>query len=177
MWYWVQSRDATLNQPFTRGLYWATGRSLTAGAVTGAANNGHAFEFSIVPWASGAPGVDKNGDGRLDNEAPTSTVARVVAAVQPPAAPTNVLARNTGSGVEVSWNGVTFPTPNVYYWVYYWNVDRGEPVDAYRFGPFNENARSALFNYGVPGELYGFRVRAENVGGLSPPSNTYYIRR
>jgi hypothetical protein len=43
--------------------------------------------------------------------------------------------------------------------------------------PLDQNARSASFTIGTPGELYAFRVRAENLGGLNPPSNGYYIRR
>jgi subtilisin family serine protease len=177
MWYWVHTRNVTRNEPFTRSLYWVTGRSVMAGAVTDTSNNGHTFEFYIVPWANAAPGVDKNGDGRLDNEAPASNTVRIVARVQPPAAPANVVARNTGSGIEVTWSGVTYPSSSVYYWVYYWNVDGLEPVDAHRFGPFDQHSRAAQFPIGIPGNLYGFRVRAENIGGLSPPSSSSYARR
>jgi hypothetical protein len=127
MWYWIESCNVTLGQPFVRGQLWATGRSF-------------------------------------------------VARVQLPAAPTNVLARRVTGGIQVSWNGVSYPSSAVFYWVYYWNVDAGEPVGAHRFGPFSQETRSGLFPTGPPGPLFGFHVRAENLAGLGPPSNGYYLR-
>jgi hypothetical protein len=123
----------------------------------------------------GGPGGDNNGDGRADNEAPPSNVVRQVVSVQPPATVDGVAAVSAGGGrINVGWQQVTYPSNQVFYWVYAWKVSAGQTeAQATKYGPFPATANSATIQFNA-GDYVAFRVRAENLGGMSPPSTGAY---
>jgi hypothetical protein len=167
MWYWIYSRDATLGQPFTKHELWATGTWITQGPVTSAANNGHIFEYYVVPFAYGDP-TGQN------NTAPPTGVARITVRVMPPTAPENVRASSLPipNQLTVYWDPVTYPSNDVFYALWYWDESAGETeADARRISFIEPSHTSWTIPGLISGHQYAFRMNASNLAGVSPPSN------
>ena len=187
VWFWGYQADQTAKTGFLRmwGGLWAEPSSAsaktvskTAAPVTSASTNGDVYAWYVTPFGAG--------DHAIIGPVPiiASPTASEVVRMQPPSAPTLVSA-NHGSGAEaefnVTWNDVTYPSSAVYYWVYYWDVTAGQTeadasvmpdpappgttnLDIEGLTPDN---RTTL----APDSEYGFYVKAENLGGYSPPSS------
>ncbi len=167
MWYWIYSRDATLNQPFTKHELWAAGTSITQGPITSAANNGHVFEYYVVPFAYGDP----TGQNNL---APATGVVRMTVRVQPPASPQNVRASMLPLPNQLTayWDPVTFPSNDIYYALWYWDESAGQTeADARKISFIEPTNTSWTIPDLVSGHQYAFRMNASNLAGVSPPSN------
>jgi subtilisin family serine protease len=166
MWYWIYSRDVSLGQPFTKHELWAPTTAIVHGPITSAANNGHVFEYYVVPFAYGDP-TGQN------NTAPASNVVRLTVQVMPPGIPQNVRASNLPIPRELTvlWDAVTYPSKNVYYALWYWDVNAGETeANAHKIS-FIEPSRTSWTITGlVSGHQYAFRMEASNLAGVSPPS-------
>ncbi|GAA0461870.1 hypothetical protein Ade02nite_16490 [Paractinoplanes deccanensis] len=162
MWYWVESRDVTAGAAWSRPALWRTGTSMTDIPVMEPGKQGHTFEWRVVPFANGSP---------TNQEAPASNVVQRTVTVQAPAQVTGVVATRVEPGrIEVRWDRVTSPSDKVYYFIDHWNISAGQTEDqATRFGPMNEGTQSATLSF-TAGDMIGFRVRAQNVGGFGPPS-------
>lgn len=162
MWYWVESRDVTAGTAWTRPALWQAGTSTTDIPVMEPAKQGHTFEWRVVPFANGSPS---------NQQAPASNVVQRTVTVQAPAQVTGVVATRVESGrIQVRWDRVTSPSDKVYYYIDHWNISAGQTeAQATRFGPMSETTLSATLSF-TPGDMIGFRVRAQNVGGFSPPS-------
>ncbi|NYH42072.1 hypothetical protein HNR22_001799 [Micromonospora jinlongensis] len=161
MWYWVYSRDATANEPFTRRELWTTGPSVVAAPVMVPERQGHHFEWYVVPWASGN-----------EAEASRSNILGLTVNIQPPAKVAGVTATNIANGaIQISWNSVSYPSPNVYYYVDYWNVLEQSEAQAVRIGPFTGPTTLKTVLLFDAGDTIAFRVRAKNIGGLGQPSD------
>jgi hypothetical protein len=134
--------------------------------VTSADLNGHEFEWRVVPFASGYGG----------KEGPASNVVRQTLTIQRPAAPTGVTAAKVDGApwtIQVSWNGVTYPSDAVYYSVYYWDITAGEtPAEADSIQFIKPHVRSIPVNNLWLGHRYGFYVVANNLAGDGPRSAT-----
>jgi subtilisin family serine protease len=166
MWYWIYSRDATLGQPFTKHELWAAGTRITQGPVTSTANNGHVFEYYVVPFAYGDP-TGQN------NTAPPTSVVRLTVRMERPDAPQNVRASGLAvpKQLTVQWNSVTFPSTDVYYALWYWDETAGETeVDARRISLIQPTNTSWTISDLVSDHQYAFRMNASNIAGASPPS-------
>jgi Zn-dependent metalloprotease len=164
MWYWIEGRDATANEAFKRGDLWSTGTSFTTYPVDSPLKDGHTFEYRIVPFASGFGG----------KEAPPTNVWRGVVKIALPSAPTGVTAAppsGTTGKIKVSWTGVTFPAPQVYYQVFYWDITAGQAVGSKWTAWLGETTRSTTLTL-TRGHKYGFYVTAINSAGSSRPSST-----
>ncbi|MER5650304.1 hypothetical protein [Streptosporangium sp. NPDC002524] len=159
VWYWIYQRDATAGQSWKKFDIWTTKPNADLAPLDGAANHGHRFEWYVVPYASGS---------HPELAATKSNTASGVIKLAKPAAPTGVTATPAGPyKLNVAWNGVTFPSSAVYYYIYYWTGSQ-TPV---RLGPWGADQRSAPM-YPLPGgQYYCFQVAAENLSGEGNKSN------
>jgi hypothetical protein len=168
MWYWIEGRDATANEAFKRIEFWSTGTTFSTYPVTSPLADGHTFEYRVVPFASGFGG----------KEAPPTNVWRGVVKIALPRAPTGVSAvapSGTTGQIKVSWAGVTFPAPQVFYQVFYWDVTAGQAVGSHWTAWLGETTRSTTLTL-TRGHTYGFHVTAINSAGSSPASSTVTAR-
>lgn len=83
-----------------------------------------------------------------------------------PSPPSNLRATASANGVSLSWNATT--TPQVYYRVYLRNLAR---TATWTSGPAFITGTSAFVGLLWPGDLYEFKVVAENLSGESSASN------
>jgi hypothetical protein len=71
----------------------------------------------------------------------------------------------------VNWTRVSYPSDRVFYHIYHWKITAGQTeANAVHYGPIPFDSTGALLQF-APGDGVAFRVRAENIGGMSPPSN------
>jgi hypothetical protein len=141
MWYWIYQRDKTAGEPFEKFELWSVAPDALVQPVFRRDRNGHEFEWYVVPFSTGGPQDDRNGDGRPDNWAPAAnTVSRRVT-VQPPSAPAWAHYEPAGNGrARVWWAEVANPSNKVYYWV--WSCDT--PLLCDKFGPYNYDQSTAV---------------------------------
>ncbi|WP_203903998.1 S8 family serine peptidase [Virgisporangium aliadipatigenens] len=161
MWYWVESRDVTAGGAWTRPALWQSGTSMVDLPLLDPAKQGHTIEWRVIPFANGSS----------SREAPASNVVQRVVRCEPPAQVTGVVATRVDSGrIELTWNEVTYPAPSVYYAVDYWNISQGQTeAQATRWGFVNPGTTRVTLNL-PPGDMVGFRVTAQNIGGYGPAS-------
>jgi hypothetical protein len=88
-----------------------------------------------------------------------------------PAAPTGLQGTRSGTTVSLSWTGVTFPSPSVYYTPYYWDITAGGTA-ANPIAGAPVTATSLTMTVPDATHRYGFFLRASNVAGASGNSNT-----
>jgi hypothetical protein len=125
--------------------------------------NGHEFEWYVVPFSTGGPKTDRNGDGRPDNWAPASNIVSKQVTVQAPSAPAFAYYKPAGNGrTVVRWAKVTNPSDKNYYWVWVCS----SPITCNKLGPFNYDVFSAVVD--DAGALGFYLIAAENIGGLGP---------
>lgn len=175
IWYWVYGRDVTAGTGFVKQIYWAESSEGGDQPVAQRSQNGHTFAWYVVPFATGRPDTDTNGDGRPDNQAPASNVAQKAVSVALPSAPTSLIARRTATTeIQLTWNRTTYPSDKVYYWIYRWNVTAGQTsAQAVKQSlPIEWNQTSVAVGALDAGTTYGFYVRAENIAGYGPASNS-----
>lgn len=151
--FWVYQRRASAGESFQRLDLPTTNTSFTTAPL----EHNQAYEFRVR--AENLAGVG-----------PLSDSAAATARYQPPPAPGNLQAARSGDGyIDLDW---TAPAAGgLYYWVYYRNVDEGESFQrslpttdtSARLGPF------------VHGDVYEFKVSAENVGGEGPRSSAVRV--
>lgn len=159
VWYWLWHRDVTVGEEWKKYEIWVNKSEARVDPISGPWNHGHTFEWYVVPFSSTKGSIE----GGKSN-----TVGKVVKVTQPNA-PTGVAVAGSGANtVKVSWNGVTYPSDGVYYYIYYWT---GSQTPS-RIGPWGENSRSALVSPLAGGQNHCFQVAAENMGGESARSNT-----
>jgi hypothetical protein len=167
VWYWIYQRDVTLGQGFKRFELWSIEPTLTVNPITSKDVNGHTFAWYVLPFASQSP--DSNGDGMPDVEGGASNNLQGQIWMQRPAAPSGVTASGYDfAAVKVTWGGVTYPTSDNFYWIYYWT----STTTATRVGPWGPSSRSAVVAPLARGQRYYFAVSAENLAGEGPPSAT-----
>ncbi|MFI6881589.1 hypothetical protein [Streptosporangium canum] len=159
VWYWLWHRDATAGESWKKYELWNNKPEARVDPIGGPWNHGHTFEWYVVPFSSTKGTIE--GD-KSNTESKAVQVAR-------PAAPTGVTATGSGANtVKMSWNGVTYPSSGVYYYIYYWTGSQA-PV---KIGPWGENSRDALVSPLAGGQNHCFQMTAENMGGESAKSNT-----
>jgi hypothetical protein len=117
-------------------------------------NNGTTYDFRLRA-------TNLAGDSSVSNTASARPMPPI------PQAPTNLKAAGGGSEAYLSWSASS--TPYVGYTVYLRNVTRGQGWSAAIELPVGT---AAHLKYLRRGDLYEFRVRAHNMSGQSPPSNT-----
>jgi len=168
IWYWLYRRDVTADGPFRKHDLWTTVSSAQDFPVLSRDDNGHQFGWYVVPFASADAAVDRNGDGKLDNEAPSSNTVDRIARLELPAAATNVTYSFEGpSTMRINWTGVTYPSDKVFYWIYACSP-LGGPSDCRKAGPFSDSVRSATLG-GVDATFpWSAYVYAENLAGVGP---------
>ncbi len=176
VWYYGYQADVTAGSAYSKmwGGLWVTPSSSTATSASQVAEpvtskdvNGHTFAWYIKPFGAGGSSTTR-----------VSPTASERVAVQPPSAPTG-LSADHGSApgqFRLAWTDVTYPSSSVYYWIYYWDIDNGEspsmPGGPHRAQvPAPPGTTWFVLDYLTSGHRYGFYVRAENLGGLGPPSN------
>lgn len=165
MWYWLYSRDATRNQPFTKNELWANSDWITQAPITTAEDNGHVFEYYVVPFAYGDP--------TPNHLAPASNVVRLTVQIAPPATPQNVRPHHLPVPRELTvlWDQVTYPSSSVYYALWYWDESIGETeAQARKISLIGPQNTSWTIRDLVSGHQYAFRMDASNLAGVSPPS-------
>lgn len=138
---------------------WLTDDYVVHQPITSAAVNGHTFVWYIC--TSGA----SSGKG-----GPSAQV-RAKVTMPPPAAPTGLQGTRSGTTVSLSWTGVTFPSPSVYYTPFFWDITAGgTAANAIAGAPVT--ATSLTMTVPNATHQYGFFVRASNIAGASGNSNT-----
>jgi hypothetical protein len=171
VWYWIYERNVSEEAGYRRYELWSQVPRLTVMPITSASKQGDTFSWYIVPFASGSP--DANGDRVPDIEGGASNKVQGPVRMQRPAAPTGVVAGGTDFGaVTLGWNGVVFPSSQVFYWIYYW-TGSAAPT---RVGPWSAGQRSAIVAPLQPGLVYNFYVTAENLAGEGAASNVASAR-
>ncbi|MER5326695.1 hypothetical protein [Streptosporangium roseum] len=159
VWYWIWHRDATVGESWKKYEIWSNKPEARVDPISGPWNHGHTFEWYVVPFSSTKGSIE--GD--------KSNIERKAVQVTKPAAPTGVTATGSGANtVKVSWNGVTYPSSGVYYYIHYWTGSQA-PV---KIGPWGENSRDALVSPLAGGQNHCFQMTAENMGGESAKSAT-----
>ncbi|MEO3793250.1 phospholipase A2 [Nonomuraea sp. B10E15] len=142
--YWVHRRDVTSGQTdFAR----SDAPVETTTATVDRLISGNTYEFKVTAV----------GDG---GEGPAGDVARAVADVPPPAAPTGVAATAGDGKVTLTWQAVETAGT---YWVYQRDVTAGESTFVKLAYPaFEPRAELGLL---TNAHTYEFKVTAENAGG------------
>jgi hypothetical protein len=163
VWYWIYEKNVSESSSYKRYELWSYGPSATVAPLVSAGDNGDTFSYYVVGFASGSP--DANGNGMPDIQSGQSNTVSGPVRMQPPAAPTGVAVTGTDYGaVQLKWNGVTYPTSQVFYWIRYWSDLESAPI---RVGPWGADVRSAIVAPLASGHWYTFVVTAENIGGES----------
>jgi hypothetical protein len=117
-----------------------------------------------APFASGDQAVDRNGDGKMDNEAADSYITRRQVTIARPSAPNVTRAWRSGDVVTVNWEQVDHPSNKVHHWyACNWSIPSSATQSTDRFGPYDYDVTSA--NVGVSCYFFGY---AENLGGEGP---------
>jgi len=154
VYYWVYYRDVTAGGALTKLPFPATEPKNTVGLLA----NGHLYEFKVAA-------TNLAGDG------PDSALVRATSQVAAPGAPTNLTGSAAGDGsVDLSWDSAG---PNLYYWLYRRDVTAGET--AFTKSGFFTDKTGASWDGLQDGHVYAFQVRAENIAGLGPASNTVQV--
>ncbi|MEU7004639.1 hypothetical protein [Nonomuraea sp. NPDC046570] len=159
VWYWIWHRDATVGEDWKKYEIWSNKPEARVDPISGPWNHGHTFEWYVVPFSSTKGSIE--GD--------RSNIESKAVRVTKPAAPTGVTATGSGANtVKVTWNGVTYPSDGVFYYIYYWTGSQAPT----KIGPWGENNREALVSPLPGGQNHCFQMTAENMGGESAKSST-----
>jgi Fibronectin type III domain len=181
VWFYGYQSDQTASSGFSQmwGGLWVTPSlastqvSQVAMPVTSAAVNGHTFAWYVQPFGAGDPPII----GPTTNRSP---IASEPVSIQPPKAPTNLTGDHGSAAGEfqLSWTDVTYPSSAVYYWIYYWDVSAGQTESQATQSAVPAPPGTNYFDFlGLRGgDQYGFYVKAQNLGGFSPPSNAVGVR-
>lgn len=163
IWYWVERRDATAGSAWSRPALWTTQPVFDHSPIGSTADNGHTFQYRIVPFANAGN----------QGTAPTSNVVSLVVRVAVPATPTGVSATPAtpkNGTVTVRWSKVTYPHSHNFYRIFYWDRTAGETAsNARTTGWYGETTTSAVLSL-TKGHAYSFNVQAQNIAGVSARS-------
>ncbi|WP_161962387.1 fibronectin type III domain-containing protein [Nocardioides speluncae] len=159
VWYLIYQRDVTENPDaeFTQWAYPSTGATT---ATAGYLAHNHRYEFKVTATSQGGEG-------------PASNVASAVSTYPRPGAPTGLTAVAGDGKVDLEWTAP--PGPDVWYWVYYRNVDRGATDFTRSAYPITNGPRVSM-GWLTNGDTYEFKVTATNQAGEGPDSNTVSAR-
>ncbi|MCW6004655.1 fibronectin type III domain-containing protein [Micromonospora sp. CPCC 205371] len=155
---WVNYRVYQLDVTGGQSEFTESGSAVideTTARVTGL-TRGSMYDFRVTAF---------NGGG----EGPPSNIVRLTATVQPPPAPTNLVATPNPDGtIGLTWNS---SGPGIWYWVSSRNIsdDPNAEFTQYEYPVSNGPAFTAA--YLTVGDTYEFRVVSFNEGGPSAPSN------
>ncbi|MEU4446678.1 fibronectin type III domain-containing protein [Actinosynnema sp. NPDC050801] len=154
VYYWVYYRDVTAGGQFQKSSFPAGEPRSTVGFLT----HDHVYDFKVAA-------TNLAGDG------PDSAVVRATARVAPPSAPANLRGSAAGDGgVDLAWD----PTgAGVYYWLYRKDITAGETTYT-KSGSFTDKSYASWEGL-RDGHVYDFQVRADNIAGLGPASNTVRV--
>ena len=142
------------------GGLWILDKSIVVRPVSSGSTNGHTYTWYIC--SSGA----SSGKGGASNQVSGKVTVPV------PAAPTGLHGSRSGTSITLGWNEVTFPTTGVFYTPFYWDITAGGTSANPSVGQAESGVTTTTFTVPNATHTYGFMLKASNLAGSGPASNT-----